>query len=70
LVEKKVELNEVFAICPCSENGEKTKIDAINVNMTTIVEAGSKRFIRREMKFFRDIDSFPWYSLSNEVMIT
>jgi len=70
LVEKNVELSDVRAICPCSENGENTKIDANNVKMTTTVEAGSKRFIRRETKFFSDIEFLSLYSFSSEVMIT
>jgi len=68
--EKKVELREVLATCPCSEKGEKIKTDAINVKMTTAVDAGSKRLIRREMKSFNDIDELFWYSLSREVIIT
>jgi hypothetical protein len=55
-VEKKVELIEVRATCSCSENGENMKIDAINVKITTIDEAGSNRFMRRDMKFFNEID--------------
>jgi hypothetical protein len=55
LAEKNEELIEVRAICPCSENGENINMDAINVKMTTIVEAGRSRLIRRETKFFKDI---------------
>ena len=68
--EKNVELSEVLAIWPCSENGEKTNTDAINVKMTTTVDAGSKRLIRREMKLSKDIDEVLWYSLSREAIIT
>lgn len=55
MAEKNVELIEVPAICPCSENGENINIDASNVKTTTIVEAGRSRLIRRETKFFKDI---------------
>ena len=55
MAEKNVELIEVPAICPCSENGENINIDASNVKTTTIVEAGRSRLIRRETKFFKEI---------------
>jgi hypothetical protein len=38
--------------------------------MTTTVDAGSKRLIRREMKLSKDIDELLWYSLSREAIIT
>ena len=65
-----MELREVRAICPCSENGENTKIETSNVKTTTTVEAGSKRFTRRETKFFSEIEFLSWNSFSSEVMIT
>jgi|LauGreDrversion4_2_1035121.scaffolds.fasta_scaffold1936096_1 hypothetical protein len=68
--EKNVELREVLAIWACSEKGEKINTDAINVKMTTAVDAGRSRLIRREMKSVNDIDELFWYSLSREVIIT
>ena len=46
------------------------KIDVINVNMTTIDEAGSNRITRRDINFFKEIDECFWYSLSSEDMMT
>jgi hypothetical protein len=38
--------------------------------MTTTVDAGSNRLIRRDMKLTNDIDELFWYSLSREAIIT
>ena len=65
-----MELRDVKAICLCSENGEKTTSEQINVNTTTAEEAGSNLRTLRAIKFRTEMVEVLLYSDKRDFIMT